>query len=74
MHNRHRERAVKALASGDAHVLIATDVAARGIDIPDITHVINYDLPQNYETYIHRIGRTGRGSKTGIALTFVPGR
>jgi superfamily II DNA/RNA helicase len=71
MRNRERERAVDALATGKAHVLIATDVAARGIDIPDITHVINFDLPNNYETYIHRIGRTGRGNKTGKALTFV---
>jgi ATP-dependent RNA helicase RhlE len=52
-------------------VLVATDVAARGLDIPDVTHVINYELPENYEDYIHRIGRTGRGSKKGAALTFV---
>ncbi|MCC6198619.1 DEAD/DEAH box helicase [Candidatus Nomurabacteria bacterium] len=71
MRNRERDRAVKALASGDAHIVIATDVAARGIDIPDITHVINYDIPQTYDTYVHRIGRTGRGTKTGHALTFV---
>lgn len=71
MRNRERDRAVKALASGEAHIVIATDVAARGIDIPDITHVINYDVPQTYDTYIHRIGRTGRGNKTGHALTFV---
>lgn len=71
MRNRERDRAVKALASGEAHIVIATDVAARGIDIPDITHVINYDIPQTYDTYVHRIGRTGRGSKTGHALTFV---
>jgi superfamily II DNA/RNA helicase len=71
MHNRERDRAVKALASGAAHIVIATDVAARGIDIPDITHVINYDVPSTYDTYIHRIGRTGRGTKTGHALTFV---
>lgn len=74
MRNRERERAVKALAVGDAHVLIATDVAARGIDINDVTHVLNYDLPNNYETYIHRIGRTGRAQKTGTALTFVKSR
>jgi len=54
--------------------VIATDVAARGIDIADITLVINYDIPNNYETYIHRIGRTGRASKKGHALTFVPER
>ncbi len=73
MRNRERERAVKALAEGAAHVVIATDVAARGIDIPDISHVINYDLPSTFDTYIHRIGRTGRGTKKGTALTFVNG-
>jgi superfamily II DNA/RNA helicase len=71
MRNRERERAVRALAQGDAQVVIATDVAARGIDIADITHVINYDTPSTYDTYIHRIGRTGRGSARGVALTFV---
>lgn len=73
MHNRERERAVKALASGKVQVVIATDVAARGLDINDISLVVNYDIPNNYETYIHRIGRTGRGTKLGHALTFVPG-
>lgn len=71
MRNRERERAVKALATGEAQVVIATDVAARGIDIKDITHVINYDIPSTYDTYIHRIGRTGRADKQGIALTFI---
>jgi ATP-dependent RNA helicase RhlE len=52
-------------------VLVATDVAARGLDIKDVTHVINYDVPETYEDYIHRIGRTGRAGKTGNALTFV---
>jgi superfamily II DNA/RNA helicase len=51
--------------------LIATDVASRGLDIPNVSHVINYDLPESYEAYIHRIGRTGRADKKGIALTFV---
>jgi superfamily II DNA/RNA helicase len=74
MHNRERERAVKALASGKVQVVIATDVAARGLDINDISLVVNYDIPNNYETYIHRIGRTGRGTKLGHALTFVPKR
>ena len=71
MRNRERSRAVDALAKGELQVVVATDVAARGIDIPDITHVINYDIPSTYDTYIHRIGRTGRASKKGIALTFV---
>lgn len=74
MRNRERERAVKSLADGNAQIVIATDVAARGIDIPDITHVINYDVPSTYDTYIHRIGRTGRGNSTGIALTFINSR
>lgn len=74
MHNRERERAVKALESGRVQVVIATDVAARGLDISDISLVVNYDIPNNYETYVHRIGRTGRGTKLGHALTFVPNR
>ena len=74
MHNRERERAVKALASGKVQVVIATDVAARGLDINDISLVVNYDIPNNYDTYVHRIGRTGRGTKLGHALTFVSGR
>jgi ATP-dependent RNA helicase RhlE len=52
-------------------ILIATDVASRGLDIPNVSHVINYDLPESYEAYIHRIGRTGRADKKGVALTFV---
>lgn len=72
MHNRERERAVKALATGKVQVVIATDVAARGLDINDISLVVNYDIPNNYDTYVHRIGRTGRGTKLGHALTFVP--
>jgi ATP-dependent RNA helicase RhlE len=53
------------------NILIATDVASRGLDIPNVSHVINYDLPESYEAYIHRIGRTGRADKKGVALTFV---
>ena len=52
-------------------ILVVTDVAARGIDVNDITHVINYDEPNNYEDYTHRVGRTGRAGKKGTALTFV---
>ena len=52
-------------------ILVATDVAARGLDIADVSHVINYDLPGTYEDYIHRIGRTGRAGKAGKALTFI---
>jgi ATP-dependent RNA helicase DeaD len=66
-----RTRTIDAFRSGDLRVLIATNVAARGLDIPDITHVVNYDIPQNAEEYIHRIGRTARAGKTGVAMTFV---
>ena len=52
-------------------ILVATDVAARGLDIADISHVINYDIPSTYDDYIHRIGRTGRYNKRGMALTFI---
>ena len=71
MRSRERNRAVESLSKGLIQIVVATDVAARGIDIPDITHVINYDTPSTYDTYIHRIGRTGRASKTGTALTFI---
>ena len=66
-----RNRALSAFKTNKANVLVATDVAARGLDIDDVSHVINYDLPQSYDDYVHRIGRTGRGGKSGIALTFV---
>lgn len=68
---RQRERALSGFRENRIQVLVATDVAARGLDIPNVTHVINYDLPETYEDYIHRIGRTGRGSNVGYALTFV---
>ncbi|MEA2715485.1 MAG: ATP-dependent helicase DeaD [Candidatus Parcubacteria bacterium] len=66
-----RERALKLFKTNDLQVLVATDVAARGLDIADVSHVINYDLPATYDDYIHRIGRTGRGDKKGKALTFI---
>ncbi|WP_110686737.1 DEAD/DEAH box helicase [Salinicola aestuarinus] len=69
-----RERTVTRLKRGKVDVLIATDVAARGLDVPRITHVINYDLPQDSEAYIHRIGRTGRAGRNGTAITFAGGR
>ncbi|MNJ93366.1 ATP-dependent RNA helicase RhlE [compost metagenome] len=65
-----RADVMKAFRSGDCKILIATDVSARGIDIPDVTHVINYDLPEKPENYVHRIGRTGRGFNKGIAVSF----
>lgn len=66
-----RDQAIKSFREGKARVLIATDIAARGIDIPDVERVINYDLPANPEDYVHRVGRTGRAGKKGMALTFV---
>ena len=71
-----RERALKMFKdkNNNINVLVATDVAARGLDIPDVTHVINYDIPQAYDDYIHRIGRTGRAGKSGTALTFIQKR
>lgn len=66
-----REKALKAFRSGDIDVLVATDVAARGIDIDDVTHVINYQIPEDEQAYVHRIGRTGRAGKTGVAVTLV---
>ncbi|MCA9380858.1 DEAD/DEAH box helicase [Candidatus Dojkabacteria bacterium] len=67
----HRKRSLDQFKYNKVSILVATDVAARGLDIPDVTHVINYDVPENYDDYIHRIGRTGRADNTGYALTFV---
>lgn len=66
-----RQRSLQRFKDGQAKVLVATDVAARGIHVDDVTHVINYDLPNSFGDYVHRIGRTGRGAKRGQALTFV---
>jgi len=66
-----RERSMAAFKAGKKDVLIATDVAARGIDVDDVTHVINHTIPDDEKTYLHRVGRTGRAGKTGIAVTFV---
>ena len=66
-----RQRALGLFKEDRVQILVATDVAARGLDIADVTHVINYDLPETYDDYVHRIGRTGRGDKKGKALTFV---
>ena len=66
-----REQALRAFRSGKVDVLVATDVAARGIDIDDVTHVINYQCPDDEKTYVHRIGRTGRAGRTGVAVTLV---
>ena len=66
-----REKTLSDFRKGKFSVLVATDVAARGLDIPSITHVINYDLPKDPESYVHRIGRTGRAGRDGIAISFV---
>lgn len=69
-----RDRVMKKFREGGADILIATDVAARGLDIDNITHVINFDIPQDPESYVHRIGRTGRAGNTGTAMTFITPR
>eukprot|EP00058_Branchiostoma_floridae_P022512 XP_002608002.1 hypothetical protein BRAFLDRAFT_74954 [Branchiostoma floridae] len=66
-----RTRAIEAFREGKKDVLVATDVASKGLDFPDIQHVINFDMPEDIENYVHRIGRTGRCGKTGIATTFI---
>ena len=66
-----RQRVLKRFKNNEVTVLVATDVAARGLDVSDISHVINYSLPQSYDDYVHRIGRTGRAGKVGYALTFI---
>ena len=71
MHQGARNRTLRAVRNGDVRVLVATDVAARGIDVPSISHVINYDLPKSPEDYVHRIGRTGRAGRNGQAVSLV---
>jgi len=74
MNQRQRTRTIAQLRNGRIKILVATDVAARGIDVQAITHVINFDLPNNVEDYVHRIGRTGRAGAEGIAISLVSGR
>jgi len=71
MHQGARNRTLNAMRRGQVRILVATDVAARGIDVPTITHVFNYDLPKFAEDYVHRIGRTGRAGRNGIAISLV---
>ena len=66
-----REESIRDFKGGRKDVLVATDVASKGLDFPDIQHVVNYDMPGEIENYVHRIGRTGRCGKTGIATTFI---
>ena len=65
-----REMALRSFKSGKTPILVATDVAARGLDIPHVAHVVNFDLPNDIDDYVHRIGRTGRAGKTGLATAF----
>lgn len=69
-----RDRVMRKMRDGAIEILVATDVAARGLDIDNVTHVINYDIPQDPEAYVHRIGRTGRAGKTGVAITLIAPR
>jgi superfamily II DNA/RNA helicase len=68
---RQREQALARFESGEVDTLVATDVAARGIDVVGISHVINFDVPHDHEAYVHRVGRTGRAGRKGIGITFV---
>ena len=72
MDQEHRTRVVERLRSGRTELLVATDVAARGLDIDLLTHVVNHDVPQSPEAYVHRIGRVGRAGREGVAITLVP--
>jgi superfamily II DNA/RNA helicase len=71
LNQEQRERAMAAFKAGKKDIMVATDVAARGIDVLDVTHVINHTIPEDDKAYLHRVGRTGRAGKTGIAVTFV---
>ena len=66
-----RQHALASFKADRTQILLATDIASRGLDINNVTHVINYDLPESYDDYVHRIGRTARAGKTGTALTFI---
>ena len=68
-----RQAALKGFTAGQVRILVATDIAARGIDVPNITHVINYELPDDAENYVHRIGRTARNGASGFAITLCDG-
>jgi ATP-dependent RNA helicase DeaD/ATP-dependent RNA helicase RhlE len=71
MNQNQRERALKRFENGTVKVLVATDVAARGLDLDDITHVINFDPPEEHTAYVHRVGRTGRAGRNGTGVTLV---
>lgn len=67
---KERERALKSFKNGTTPILVATDVASRGLDVPHVAHVINFDMPKDIDDYVHRIGRTGRAGKSGLATAF----
>lgn len=67
---KERERALRSFKNGTTPIMVATDVASRGLDIPDVAHVVNFDLPRCIDDYVHRIGRTGRAGKSGLATAF----
>ena len=71
MNQNQRERALRRFETGSVKVLVATDVAARGLDLDDITHVINFDPPEEHTAYVHRVGRTGRAGRNGTGVTLV---
>jgi superfamily II DNA/RNA helicase len=71
MNQSQRERALRRLEQGSVRTLVATDVAARGLDLDDITHVINFDPPEEHTSYVHRVGRTGRAGRSGTGVTLV---
>src|SRR4029453_16749193 len=71
MNQNARERALRRFGSGSVSTLVATDVAARGLDLDDITHVINFDPPEDGKGYVHRVGRTGRAGRSGTGITLV---
>jgi Superfamily II DNA and RNA helicases len=74
MNQPQRDRVMNSFRSGQTELLVATDVAARGLDIPSVSHVVNYDLPMSPEGYVHRIGRTGRAGREGAAITVIEPR
>ncbi|CAJ1439816.1 unnamed protein product, partial [Effrenium voratum] len=69
-----RSKSIKALKEGKAEILVATDIAARGLDVPAVTHVVNYELPLVLDEFVHRVGRTGRIGRSGTTVTLVTGR
>src|SRR5205085_4541857 len=74
MNQGQRENVLRRLRAGQVEIVVATDVAARGLDVERVTHVVNYDIPNDVESYVHRIGRTGRAGRSGVATLFITPR